>query len=604
MSTAVATRSGPPDTDTRQRVSGRGLLLELAEAMYAIGRAGTPDVVEQVESVAPAHSKVLRRVLEDIPQATIRPIVECLVQLCDQRSGFVSDDAADLCRLVCHLGVDPRSYREAARALLFLGEHIEPDSQLDGLVGRALAVLNDNGVLGRRRMLQVMRFLVGLQRRPRTVVLRSAVLHVADEQLSLADLETYDEALKHHSTLWGPKAAALALYPDTQKYGAVDLEKIHAPLTRTLTVERPARVLLPGRSAQRRWLRVDPIPQALTHPEPIQDMAPFIQLDPPGRWATPEMRSTLEVVYAGARVAFSIVQALWLSRLRLTMKIVDEPGNKSCYMPGDKAIYVWRGPMSAWSVIHEIAHAIDDVLHDGPGFASSEPRNPLHGFVTLVRPHYRDVAERRARTLWNGMLRNGTSEAMASRLRAGLVPVDDVVDSLGWLRPELRPAIRQLITDDRPPGMTQLLHAIAGSGQPLHGGELSLLQALNESHVTAPDGTDQINVELGWEPFRHAQVSYLLSDHELFARFFDQYARMYMAQLKAPFGPTTAPGFLEAGEFAALVPIFHKAMLEAQVLDLGHISRKKGRDLHHDTLFSIGIAGLMTLVGAGIIEPR
>jgi hypothetical protein len=576
------------------------MLLELTDAMRAIGKGSSSETMEQISSVSVDHHRQLLQILEHLPAATLRPVVECILQICDQRAGLPSQESAHLCRIARHLGVDPRSYREAARTFRVLADQIPTDSELDRVIGGALGVLDERGVLGRRRILELARFFVGANRRPGSVFLDNHLLGVADEDLLLADLVDYNAALQKHSPLWGPQAAALTLYPETQSYGAV-LPKVETPLARTLLVDRPARALLPGRTVQRRWLRVDPIPAALKTVDPEKDMAPYVTLEDPSAWQAPERRPTLDVVYAGVRVAMSIVQPLWLNRLRLRVRLVPERGNRACYIADAGEIRVWDGPLSAWSIVHEMAHAIDDVLVVGPGMASEERSNPIHSFTTLVRPHYRDVAERFAKTIWQGMLKNGLDDEVRRRLSKGLVPLEEVVEGLPWLEPDKRDAVVSLVRDSVEVHESDV-RRVLGEDRPLNGGEVPLITALHDSVVEDDQERAWIDINLGWPAFRYAELQYLLSDREIFARFFDQYARLYLAQLGAPYGPSKRPADLDPPELAALVPAFHKAMVEAQVLDLGHIASFTGRRVQEDTVLSIGIAAAMTAVGAGLVR--
>ena len=592
----------PAAVTPSSEVSGQEILFELAEAMSTLGKNSSAETLQRVYEVSPYHSEKLQQVLEHIPKATIRPVIECLIQICDPVSGLPSAESESLCKIARHLGVDPRSYREAVRTLEILGQQLRPGTQLDTAVGRALRTLDEHGVLGRKRLLEMARLLFGMAHRPRTAVLKDHTLYVADEAVSLLDLDDYDKSLQYHSPMWGARAAALTLYPETQAFGATTLEKVMTPLSRAITVDHPAQVLLPGRTVQRRWIRVDPIPSALKSANPIADMSHCVELRPAGEWEKPENRAELDVVYVGVRVAAAIVQPLWLNRLKVGIRLIDEKGNRACYVPERAEIWVWRGPLSAWSIVHEMAHAIDEVLVEGVGLASEESGNPIHAFVTMVRPHYRDVAEKRAKTVWQSLLKEGFGAKMRRRLIKGLVPLDEVVTALDWLSVEEKVQIKQLLDSSIDIELSDLKQAL-GPNRVLNGGELPLLEVLQESIVNIDDKASLVNIHLGWEPFRHAELRYLLSDRELFARFFDQYARLYLAQLGAPYGPAARPGDLLPNELAPLVPQFHEAMVEAQVLDLGHISRFKSKRLEQDTVLSLGIAATMAAVGAGLLQP-
>ncbi len=559
--------------------------------------------MHRIHQLAPYHWVALDKIVEKVPRSVVRPIIECIGRLCDPHAGLPGADAEPLCRLAKHVGADPRSYREAARTLELLRRQIRANSQLDEVIGNALALLDQQGVTGRKRLLELARFFIAVQRRPDVLGLRDQTLVVGDEDLVLHDLNTYLSELDKHSVLWGPQAAALVLYPDTQQYGATSLPKVKTPLRRTLVVEEAAQVLIPGRSSARRWVRVDPIPAGLKVAEPreaIKEMDPFMELVPASAWLEPDRHDTLEVVYAGVRVMAAIVQPLWLSRLRLRVRLQSGALNKASYVQANKEISIWEGPLSAWAMVHELAHAVDDALLDTSGFASDKPGHPLNAFTDMVRPAYRDVAERRSRTIWDGLLKVAFRPDVLSRMRKGLVSLDDVVAGLRVLNAEERQTARELIASAEllEPGRVD-----RAFDRPTDPGAFLLLASLQEGLVTDDQGQPWIDIEAAYGPFRHEQLVYLLSGHEIFARFFDQYARLYFRQLGAPYGPNCKSADLEPDELARWVPDFHTAMVEAQLLDLGHIATFKGKQTETDTLVAGGLAALLAAIGADIVKP-
>lgn len=577
------------------------MLLELEEAMRSISLGSRPENLEQIEDASRHHHALISQILEHVPAAVVQPVVECIVQLTDPRAGLPSPDCVALRETALRLGSDPRSYQEASDILEQLAEQVPEGSHLDQVLGSALTLLDQRGVLGRKRLFELARFLVGVERRPGTLTTDNQVLAVADEDLLLSDLKEYNDSLRQHSSLWGPQAAAMVLYPETQRFGAL-LEKVRPSMHRTLTVDRPSRALLPGRTLKQRWIRIDPVPPQLKRIDPIADIDPYVQFLPLERWRDPKMRDALDAAYAGVVIAMAIVQPLWLSKFKLQIYLVDEPGNKACFIPEKSQIYIWSGPLAVWSVVHEMAHVIDDMLYPGPGNASEQPGHPLNAFTALVRPYYRDVCEKRAESIWMGMIKNGISEPIRRRLRRGLTPLEDVLGGLGWLRDEERPAVRELLLNEVDIEPDQLDAALA-PGHRLNGGELPLLLGLQDSIVELPDGELLVNIQHGWDLFRFTELNYLLSDREIFARFFDQYCRLYLNQLGAPYGIAVRPGDLPPTELAALVPTFHKAMMDAQLLDLGHVVRFHGRELESDTILSLGVAAGLLALGVEFIRP-
>lgn len=573
------------------------MLRELADAMGTIGVASHPENLDQIWETSPEHAKVLVCLLEDIPRAIVRPIVECLKPLCNERSGIASPQAAQLCRVVTHLGTDPRSYREGVRTLRTIERIIESDDKLDDFVGRCLGLLDKEGVLGRRRLNQLARFLRALDKRPGTLVLNKKMLSVGDDDLLLTDLRDLHGHLGHHSKLWGPRAASEVLYPQTHTFGS--LTKVKTPVRGTLVVDEPSLALVPAKTAAPEWQRVDPIPKGLTVADPKAEMQPYLHLV--GAWDDPDLRSTLDVLYLGLRVVDSIVQKQWMNRLRLLVRLHDTPGNRACYQPETAELHLWRGPMSGWAVVHELAHAIDDNLFDGPGLASDQHGHPLASFAAIVRPEYRGVAEQRANWVWDGTLTKNFSGSLQAAAKSGqTVPLGEVLDAIPWPVPFWRVISEQLVIGTEPVTEQTVTEAF---GEPLGEGAHRLFGILQGGLIY----DDQRNALIDWKKakaaFLEQELNYLLSNREIFARFFDQYARLYWNQLGRPYGPTTRPGDLDPYVLAAHVPTFHEALVEAQIIDMGHITGFSGDQYVEDTVGAVGVAAILFGIGADFIRP-
>lgn len=102
-------------------------------------------------------------------------------------------------------------------------------------------------------------------------------------------------------------------------------------------------------------------------------------------------------------------------------------------------------------------------------------------------------------------------------------------------------------------------------------GEILLLTALQEGVIQGPDGL-VVDFEKMKKAFLELEVGYYLASHEVFSRFFSQYVRMYWAQNGLPFGPAVLPGDLDPQTVANLTPLFHDALMRAQILDRDHRS--------------------------------
>jgi len=565
--------------------------------MGTIGVASHPESIDQIWEASPEHAEVLVCLLEDIPRSIVRPIVECLKPLCHERSGIATPQAAQLCRVLTHLGTDPRSYREGVRTLQTIERIIEPDIRLDDFVGRCLGRLDKEGVLGRRRLNQLARFLRALDKRPGTLVVDKRMLSVGDDDLLLTDLHDLHGELGHHSKLWGPRAASEVLYPQTQAFGA--LAKVQTPVRGTLVVREPSLALVPARSTRLEWQRVDPIPEGLTVPDPKAELTPYLHLV--GSWDDPDLRPTLDVLYLGLRVVDSIVQKQWMNRLRLLVRLHDEPGNRSCYEPDTGELHLWRGPMSGWAIVHELVHAIDDNLFDGPGFASDQHGHPLASFAAIVRPDYRGVSEDRAKALWDGLVAKNFKGSLEAAARSGqTVPLQEVLDAVPWPEPFWKVICEQLVLSQDALTDQDVAQAF---GQPMGPGAQSVLSVLQWGLTTNEGGQHLIDWKKARRAFLEEELHYMLSSREIFARFFDQYARLYWNQIGRPYGPHTRPGDIDPHVLAAHVPTFHEALVEAQIIDMGHITGFAGGQYVEDTVGAVGLAAVLLGIGADFIRP-
>ena len=591
--------SGPTSLQTSSS-SRRGsqILEDLADSLSKIGICSHPEGMSQIFDISKGHSEVLVSILERLPAATIRPIVECFHRLSKGGYGAETPQREQIFWLATHLGIDPRSYREAVRTLLAFSHVLRTDPELDEISGRCLRVLNDQGVLGLRRIRELARFLVALDKRPGKLRIKGCELFIGDEDLNLHDLEEFSVQLNHHSKLWGKRAAAQVLFQSSQSFGA--LTRVRTPLRGTLVVDEPSLALIPGRSMVMAWSTVHPIPDSLKVANPAVEMAPYIDLCLESDWRDPELRSMLDVIYAGLRVVSSIVQTKWMSRLRLRAVIHREVANRACYRPDIGEIHFWRGPLSAYSVVHEMAHAIDDLLFDGPGLASDHDGHPLASFAAIVRPEYRPMAEKRAQFIWRGSLEGNFSDKVAkTAMSGGKSLLSEVIDSIDWPKPFMAVVAEQLLVNMEPLDQDEVDGAF---GERMGSDTLRLLNMLQHGIVRDGRGAFVVDWERSRSWFMQQELDYLLSNREIFARFFDQYARLYWNDIGHPYGPVVRPGDLDPFVLHANVPEFHTALLEAQIIDMGHIQTYGKEEAILNTAAALGISAVLIGVGADLIR--
>ena len=99
--------------------SGAEILTELAAALQTIGVGSKPELMKVLDKVSRDHHLLLAQILERLPSATVKPVVETVIALTDPTSGIPGTEKVH--QLARHLGLDPRSYREAAKTLELLG---------------------------------------------------------------------------------------------------------------------------------------------------------------------------------------------------------------------------------------------------------------------------------------------------------------------------------------------------------------------------------------------------------------------------------------------------------------------------------------------------
>jgi hypothetical protein len=122
----------------------------------------------------------------------------------------------------------------------------------------------------------------------------------------------------------------------------------------------------------------------------------------------------------------------------------------------------------------------------------------------------------------------------------------------------------------------------------------------SERSVNCRFGSPSVNIDMLWPLFLYRQLQYLLSNRELFARFFDQYARMYFAQEGKPYGQTVRPGDASEQVVADNAGHLLQALREAQLQDwadsLGAVAEREVENTVVSTGLALGmlIAGVFT----------
>lgn len=296
----------------------------------------------------------------------------------------------------------------------------------------------------------------------------------------------------------------------------------------------------------------------------------------------------------------SVVQSLWVHQMR-DVHIGFRPGstrNYAAYMPPTKTIWLSTAPLSAWALLSELAHAMDDALWDPPGFASQHGGNPLASFAEILRPYYAAAAKERARTLSDQMMRIALHPDVVQELQGGGVALEDIVRGMS-VPPALQDVLGDLLSTVDLENATQraearqILRLDQGRGR----GEMWMLRAIQRSIRDTSRGPVVDGAALR-AALVELEEAYLLAPHELFSRYFSQYVRMYWAQMGLGFGPQTLPGDIDPHHVAELSETFNDALLRAQELDYKGLDKKAASSMWQQQ----AVAALLSLVGIGYSE--
>lgn len=600
-------------------MSGALWLRETSALLRAMGACRKPDLLERLERVSVDHHRVLLALLEELPGAMTRPVMAALAYLTSPGSGFPGKE--NIFSLVSRLGHDPRSCREASRQLDSLASCIEEDSVFDGVVGRALSRMNDEGVLRMSEADTVSRFLFSGSRHLGEMTLFGGSLSFLGESHKISDWISMLERVRKEEPLAGPRAASLALYAGTHsKIDRLDayagdrevqvierLPVLDSILPdETLVVRERSRVLLPSSTMERSWIAVDPIPNHLTEGVPSSDLFDFVSvyLRPDRMLLEPELRSTLEVVYVSTLAMATVVSPEWIGQLRGVEVRVMSSGSKnfSAYEPQTRTIWISTSPLSAWSLLHELAHAIDDELFDGPGMASEQAGSSLGAMADLLRPHYRAMAEARARWVCEAMLSRGLGEDLTKRLRKETLPLIEVLNEVDRDRADLLFSIVVSGGDLHYPEARSAARALLGHTEGDGRGQILLLAAVQDGLVWGPDGVPRVDIEEMETSVVDFETSYFLASPELFARLFSQYVRMFWRQNGWAFGPDRLPGDLEPETVPVLVPMLHDALLRTQVMDIRMASETMGREELNQKILAVLLSAFAFVHTEGIFS--
>lgn len=599
-------------------MSGSVYLDELSGMFRVVAKAQHPDFLSFLEPDGADHKRVLLDIFERLPRSKVRVVVDTMAALTDPTYGLPGHETLNA--VVRNLGDEPRSYREARRVFDVLSSQLEQSEKLNKLAGQAFELLDENGVLGMKSTDWLARLVHAVDtRRDRWLlheVRGGTELVMREDRYLLSDLKELRDSLSYHDPLWGRRAASRVLYPAThskalkkEEVGSSRLSKAHLPVLdslpfiekvlpyETLTVDEPSVVLLPTRNLERAKVRFDPIPEQLVQGRSNEELYDFVSTYFDLDRAFLEHRKTLEVIYISVYAFVTVVQSEWIHQLkpvRISLRQASER-NYAAYEPAEKQIWISTAPLSAWALLAELAHALDDELWDPPGFASGEGGNPLANFAEVVRPYYASQGQKRAESVYDAMVES----AFSGPIEAKTISLSDLMDR-AQLDPRLRGLIFQAILtfDFEDAAVRAQVRKLFGFDQGRGRGEMLMMQALSRAIVQDSDGTPLVSVPAFRDAFIELEMAYILAPHELFSRFFSQYTRMYWAQQGFPFGPSSLPGDIGPEQVAELSAMFNDALLRAQELDF------KGRNatLEKESFQQKMVAGALSLFGFAKIE--
>jgi len=598
-------------------ISGSEKLEETSSLLRAIGSGSKPRLMNRLKEVSSDHHRELSAILDKIPSVVVAPIVEMVIALTDPTSGL--SGCQEIHRVSRHLGLDPRSYREASRTLSVLSDLVKTNRNLDLLVFQGIQILETKGVLGLSGVDKVARFLISVDRRSGNMQRVGPELIVTDDRHHLEDWQRMAKESYFHDPLWGPRAASLVLYPSIHKskgveatrYGSSIVSDRKLPILKdilpeeTLVVDEPMMVMLSSKHVERGMVRVDPIPKALIEgigqSELYARASQYFDIDI--KLEEPRLLATMQVVYISIRAFVSIVQSRWVHQMKgVRIRVSDDSTrNFSFYHPKTKTIWITSAPLSAWALLHELSHALDDELWDPIGFASCNDGNPLASITSILLPYYASMAKERSQAVWRTMFNGVFPQEMREELSKGPVRLDEVISSLDVSEERKRASFKIVVQggDLRKPHNRE--RARNRLNMRSARGELLVLSSIQDAIVDTGDGKLSVDLKLLRDSFLEHEELQVLAPPEIFARFFSQYARTYWSQSGWAFGVSGLPGDLDPTILASLVPTFNDALLRSQLIDQTQLTIWTAKEENKSRLFAASLVALGFIISEGIL---
>lgn len=596
-------------------MSGARSIRELAALLSTIGTHSRPQLFEAMQRESPEHAAVLEELVQRIPARVYRPIVELVIAL--TKPGFGLPGMEPPNQVARHLGTDVRSFREASRNLKILAKIVQQNPLLNRTTGEGVQLLEDRGALALEPIEAIARMLHGLGRRKNHLELQGHLLLATDEKHNVDDWKDQVKQLEEHDPLWARRAASRVLYAETHRKAPnnpeetrsnthVDLPVLGDILPNEEVVVEEAQILpLPAESyTLEQFGATKTIPPGLIQGQSTKDLTDwlrlFVRLDP--AFDKTENREILEAVYLSVYAFASITQDDWVWRLRDVSISLDEQSGRdtATYQPRTRTITLTRGPRSAWALLSELAHATDHILSGQPlMFATSIDDHPLCHFVEVARPHYRPGAEQRARELWALVEKNLFSRQLKEAFAQGPVPVEKAIEQIG--EPGVpSPLFVEVVTnyswDLKKARNRERLREAQGFSPQQGRSEIVLLTAMQRALV-------QRGIHLAIDPeklknaFVDLETEYALSPHEIFARYLNQYTRLFWADQENPFGPESLPGEISRREVVDLSKEFQDAYSRAQVMDIEALQGKTAEQSLQQQAVAIGLSAI-TLISS------
>lgn len=374
--------------------------------------------------------------------------------------------------------------------------------------------------------------------------------------------------------------------------------------------EQTALVHVPGPKGRDRWVRFAPIPAWIRTTLSGVHTLFNVRYDGPEEAKHDKFNSAYAALLM-ARAAMT--PEWWDARIRPmvdTVHFTAQDTESALYSPENESITIDGGVEAPWFFPHEIGHVLDRaaLLSERPFsracYASWLQDHPFNGFTRSIGDESQALLEpvqRRLNRVFTETVFPSISRALLDGRSDG-VPLPDVLVASGnFGRKESEVLVRQIFhrsiatTEiDVLTGRLEQWNRISFSQKQKELLSSLILMLPPKALLEAWEGKRTVEQTQAHSAYMYeATMTELLRPHEIFARFFHQYARWYAARHGFLSGPTGFTYDLPNHVFRDNLPAFLQALNEVRVVDLMHIN---AREAVKALLISVGLSGLAAVL--------